>query len=220
MVIIAGYWKWSYINRQLSIDFCLEDVARWRQRVKLEEKAEKAEIWAKMNSLVDPDIIDKFYEASNVGVKINLFVRGVCCLRPGLKNNSENIVVKSIIGRFLEHSRIYCFANGKSLPNRDAKVFISSADLMPRNLNRRVELLVPIENKTVHEQVLDQIMLANYLDNKQSWILDESGNYKKIQYSKSDSFSAHDYFMKNPSLSGIGKAKLKMKPKKLNLKKV
>ena len=184
------------------------------------KKGKKAEIWAKMTSLVDPDIIDKFYEASNVGVKINLFVRGVCCLRPGLKNNSENIVVKSIIGRFLEHSRIYCFANGKSLPNRDAKVFISSADLMPRNLNRRVELLVPIENKTVHEQVLDQIMLANYLDNKQSWILDESGNYKKIQYSKSDSFSAHDYFMKNPSLSGIGKAKLKMKPKKLNLKKI
>ena len=184
------------------------------------KKGKKAEIWAKMNSLVDPDIIDKFYEASNVGVKINLFVRGVCCLRPGLKNNSENIVVKSIIGRFLEHSRIYCFANGKSMPSREAKVFISSADLMPRNLNRRVELLVPIENKTVHEQVLDQIMLANYLDKKQSWVLNADGDYKKIQYSKNDSFSAHDYFMNNPSLSGRGKAKLKMRPKKLNLKAV
>jgi len=123
-----------------------------------------------------------------------------------------------MIGRFLEHSRIYCFANGKTMPSRDAKVFISSADLMPRNLNRRVELLVPIENQTVHEQVLDQIMLANYLDKKQSWELDVSGNYKKIKYSENDSFSAHDYFMNNPSLSGRGKAKLKMKPKKLNLR--
>ena len=184
------------------------------------KKGKNGEIWAKMNSLVDPDIIDKLYEASNAGVKIYLFVRGVCCLRPGLKNISENIIVKSIIGRFLEHSRIYCFANGKSMPSREAKVFISSADLMPRNLNRRVELLVPIENKTVHEQVLDQIMLANYLDKKQSWVLNANGDYKKIQYSKSDSFSAHDYFMNNPSLSGRGKAKLKMRPKKLNLKAV
>ena len=171
-----------------------------------------------MNSLVDPAIIDKFYEASNAGVKIFLFVRGVCCLRPGVKDKSENIIVKSMIGRFLEHSRIYCFSNGKTMPSRDAKVFISSADLMPRNLNRRVELLVPIENQTVHEQVLDQIMLANYLDKKQSWELDASGNYKKIKYSENDSFSAHDYFMNNPSLSGRGKAKLKMKPKKLNLR--
>ncbi len=184
------------------------------------KKGKNAEIWFKMNSLVDPDIIEKLYEASNAGVKIYLFVRGVCCLRPGLKNISENIIVKSIIGRFLEHSRIYCFANGKSMPNREAKVFISSADLMPRNLNRRIELLVPIENKTVHEQVLDQIMLANYLDKKQSWVLNANGDYKKIQYSKGDSFSAHDYFMNNPSLSGRGKAKLKMKPKKLNLKAV
>ena len=171
-----------------------------------------------MNSLVDPLIIDKLYEASNVGVRIFLSVRGVCCLRPGIKNKSENIIVKSIIGRFLEHSRIYCFSNGNKMPSRDAKVFISSADLMPRNLNRRIELLVPIENQTVHEQVLDQIMLANYLDQKQSWLLDASGNYKKIKYSGSDSFSAHDYFMNNPSLSGRGKAKLKMQPKKLNLR--
>ena len=182
------------------------------------KKGKNGEIWAKMNSLVDPAIIDKFYEASNAGVKIFLFVRGVCCLRPGVKDKSENIIVKSMIGRFLEHSRIYCFANGKTMPSRDAKVFISSADLMPRNLNRRVELLVPIENQTVHEQVLDQIMLANYLDKKQSWELDANGNYKKIKYSENDSFSAHDYFMNNPSLSGRGKAKLKMKPKKLNLR--
>ena len=181
-------------------------------------KGRPAEIWAKMNSLVDPGIIKKFYEASNAGVKINLSVRGVCCLRPGIKAQSENIKVKSLIGRFLEHSRIYCFANGKTMPSRDAKVFISSADLMPRNLNRRVELLVPIENQTVHEQVLDQIMLANYLDQSQSWMLDMNGNYKKIKYSGNDSFSAHDYFMNNPSLSGRGKAKLNLKPKKLNLR--
>ncbi len=187
--------------------------------IKNSKNGKFAAIWAKMNSLVDPEIIDKFYEASNAGVKIHLFVRGVCCLRPGVKDRSENIVVKSIIGRFLEHSRIYCFSNGsKKMTNRNAKVYISSADLMPRNLNRRVELLVPIENETVHEQILDQIMLANYLDTNQSWELNADGNYKKIKYSKSDSFSAHEYFMNNPSLSGRGKAKLKMQPKQLHLR--
>ena len=175
-----------------------------------------AQIWFKMNSLVDSEVIDKLYEASCNGVKIHLFVRGVCCLKPGIKNLSENIIVKSIIGRFLEHSRIYCFANGSLMPSRDAKVFISSADLMPRNLNRRVELFIPIKNKTVHEQVLDQIMLANYLDTTQSWELKSNGNYNKV-VSMKDSFSAHNYFMKNPSLSGRGKAKIKFKPKKLQL---
>ena len=202
----------SPINLRITLNKCIDI------EISNAKKGKKAEIWAKMNSLVDPIIIDKFYEASNAGVKIYLFVRGVCCLRPGVKDKSENIVVKSMIGRFLEHSRIYCFANGKEMPNRNAKVFISSADLMPRNLNRRVELLVPIENSTVHEQILDQIMLANYLDNKQSWHLDPTGNYKKIKYSKDDSFSAHEYFMNNPSLSGRGKAKLKIRPKKLNLR--
>ncbi len=187
--------------------------------IKNSKNGKFAAIWAKMNSLVDPEIIDKFYEASNAGVKIHLFVRGVCCLRPGVKDRSENIFVKSIIGRFLEHSRIYCFNNGtKKMPNRNAKVYISSADLMPRNLNRRVELLVPIENETVHEQILDQIMLANYLDTNQSWELEADGNYRKIKYSKSDSFSAHEYFMNNPSLSGRGKAKLRMQPKQLHLR--
>ena len=144
----------SPINLRITLNKCIDI------EISNAKKGKKAEIWAKMNSLVDPIIIDKFYEASNAGVKIYLFVRGVCCLRPGVKDKSENIVVKSMIGRFLEHSRIYCFANGKEMPNRNAKVFISSADLMPRNLNRRVELLVPIENSTVHEQILDQIMLA------------------------------------------------------------
>jgi polyphosphate kinase len=202
----------SPVNLRDTLNNCIE------HEISNAKKGKDAEIWAKMNSLVDPNIIDKFYEASNAGVKIFLFVRGVCCLRPGIKNRSENIIVKSIIGRFLEHSRIYCFANGNSMPSREAKVYISSADLMPRNLNRRVELLVPIENQTVHEQVLDQIMLANYLDQSQSWMLDMNGNYKKIKYSGNDSFSAHDYFMNNPSLSGRGKAKLNLKPKKLNLR--
>ena len=185
--------------------------------IKNAKNKKPAQIWFKMNSLVDSEIIDKLYEASCNGVKIHLFVRGVCCLKPGVKDLSENIIVKSIIGRFLEHSRIYCFANGSLMPSREAKIFISSADLMPRNLNRRVELFIPIENKTVHEQVLDQIMLANYLDTVQSWELKSNENYNKIKFDMKDSFSAHDYFMKNPSLSGRGKAKIKFKPKKLQL---
>ena len=186
------------------------------QEIKNASQGKPAEIWAKMNSLVDPDIIKRFYTASNAGVKIKLSVRGVCCLRPGVKGLSENIVVKSLIGRFLEHSRIYCFANGHAMPSRENQVYISSADLMPRNLDRRIEIIIPIENKTVHEQILDQIMLANFKDVSESWYLDCFGNYHK-QNNFDKGFSAHSYFMKNPSLSGRGKSILKEKPQNLRL---
>jgi len=174
--------------------------------IELARQGKPATIWVKMNNLVDQKMIDKLYKASQAGVKITCLIRGICCLVPGVKDMSENIKVISVVGRFLEHSRIICFGKGKSLPNKNAKIYISSADWMSRNFDRRVETLVPIDNKTVHEQILFQIMNTTINDNANAWILQSDGTYKKISTQGSKVLNSHKYFMINPSLSGRGSA--------------